>query len=293
VKTIQWIGRLLLRVVIGLLALLVIAALGLWLNTQRIANQRFNNPVQDVHVAATPELVARGAYLVTAMPGCAGCHSSQPNASPPILDGNENADIKPLGDFYAPNLTPGGPLRDWSDGEIIRAIREGIAKDGRGLGLMPSDSFRSLSDADVQAIVAYLRSQPSVDKPSRPISLSPLGTALVGAGLLHLSVGEPVANVTAPPRGPTAAYGGYLAATTGCDGCHGPKLDGQNRRPGAPAGPNLRVVKNWTDEQFVRFMHTGVDPTGYKVSTVMPWAQYGKGSDDDLKALSQYLKSLP
>ena len=65
-----------------------------------------------------------------------------------------------MGMLYAPNLTPGGDIDDWTDGEVIRAIREGVHKTGRSLLIMPSMNYRYMSDDDVQAIVAYLRSQP-------------------------------------------------------------------------------------------------------------------------------------
>ena len=138
----------------GLVILILLAIGWVWLNAQRILAQRHDNPIPSVAVAGTPEQVARGAYLVTAFPGCAGCHSSDPSADRPVLDGTLFDDVAALATLYAPNLTPGGRLRDWSDGEIIRAIREGVSRDGRGLVLMPSDEYRHLSDGDVQAIVA-------------------------------------------------------------------------------------------------------------------------------------------
>ena len=87
-----------------------------------------------------------------------------------------------MGVLYATNLTPGGPLKDWTDGEIVRAIREGVGQDGRALIGMPSQAYRNLSDADVQALVAYLRSQPAVDNPQPARNLNVAGRALPGRG---------------------------------------------------------------------------------------------------------------
>jgi mono/diheme cytochrome c family protein len=292
----MWLKRLLriLGLVLGGLVVLVLLAVGgVWLNAQRLVSQRHTNPVQNVTVDRTPEVVARGAYLVTAFPGCAGCHSSNSAADPPVLDGQPFTEIAALATLHAPNLTPGGPLRDWADGEIIRAIREGIDKDGHALFLMPSEEYRLLSDQDVRAIVAYLRSQPAVAKESPPRALTPLGTALVGAGQFALSNQPPVQNVTAPPRGPSAEYGGHLADTSGCRACHGPALDAQNIPQGPPPGPNLRVVKGWTEGQFLRTMREGIDPAGTRLTDQMPWKQYSRGTDDDLRALFAYLKTLP
>src|SRR4051794_7565312 len=155
-----------------LVVLVVLAVGGIWLNAQRLLGQTHTNPVPTLTAEQTTEMVARGAYLVTAFPGCAGCHSSNPTAERPVLDGKPFTEIAALASLSAPNLTPGGPLKDWSDGEIIRAIREGIDRDGHALFLMPSAEYRHLSDQDVRSIVAYLRSQPAVQKASAPRSLT-------------------------------------------------------------------------------------------------------------------------
>ncbi|HZQ99799.1 MAG TPA: c-type cytochrome [Chloroflexota bacterium] len=280
-------------VVLGLVVLVMLVAAGVYLNAQRRLGEHFDNPVPDVKVAGTPEQVERGKYLVAAFPGCAGCHARNPAASPPVLDGNYIADLKPLGEFYAPNLTPGGPLKDWSDGEIVRAIREGVDKSGRGLLVMPSEEYQHLSDDDVQAVVAYLRSQPAVQHDQPPISPSPLGIVLMGTGQVSTSRQPPVRGVAGPPRGATAAYGKYLIDTSGCTTCHGANLDGQNIPQGPPPGPNLRIVKGWTQEQFLRALREGVDPSDHHLADTMPWRQYGRGTDDDLKAIYEHLRSMP
>jgi mono/diheme cytochrome c family protein len=277
----------------GLVVLILLTIGGVWLNARRLMTQRHTNPVQNITVEATPEQLARGAYLVSAFPGCAGCHASNPTADPPILDGKLFTEISALATLYAPNLTPGGRLKEWSDGEIIRAIREGVDRDGRALVLMPSEEYRHLSDQDVRAIVAYLRNQPAVAGDAPLPSLTPLGTALIGTGRFPLSNQAPVQNVAAPLRGPTAEYGAHLSQISGCGTCHGAALDGQNIPQGPPPGPNLRVVKGWTEEQFIRSLREGVDPAGKRLTDEMPWREYGRGTDDDLRALYLYLTSLP
>src|SRR5579859_4050656 len=94
----------------GLIALVIIFVAGLYLNLLRIRTTQYSNPVPNVTVARTPDQVARGQYMVTAYPGCAGCHSSNPSAAPPVLDGGHIAGIDALGNFNAPNLTPAGPI---------------------------------------------------------------------------------------------------------------------------------------------------------------------------------------
>jgi mono/diheme cytochrome c family protein len=280
--------------VLGVLVFLVAVLIaGVYLSASRKLNERFGNPVASIQVDRSPQRIARGQHLVSSMPGCAACHSSNPQADPPILDGAYMTDLAPLGNFYPPNLTPGGPLKDWTDGQIIRAIREGMDKDGRPLAVMPSEDYHSMSDGDVQAIVAYLRSQPAVEKQTPPVSLSFLGTVLLGTGQVPLSNQAPVSNVPDVPVGTTRAYGEYLVRITGCRGCHGPNLDGTNVPPGPPPGPSLKLIQGWTQEQFNRTMREGVDPSGHALDPeLMPWRQVGRGTDDDLRALFEYLRSV-
>jgi hypothetical protein len=90
--------------------------------------------------------------------------------------------MPPLGTLYAPNLTPSGDIQDWSDGEVIRAIREGIHKNGRALLIMPAGSYRNKSGDDVQARVVYMRSQPATGSPTPSNQFN-----LLGAIFMNLS----------------------------------------------------------------------------------------------------------
>lgn len=254
------------------------------------------NPASGVKVAMTADQIARGEHLAHL---CTSCHSTTGNLP---LDGGRqsflsNPDGSGLGTLYAPNLTPGGPLKDWSDGEIIRAIREGVDRDGRALIIMPSESFHAMSDADVQALVAYLRSQPAVSRQTPPRDIGLIGTLLVGAGLFpteaQASIAQPIA---APPVGVTAEYGKYLVEISGCQVCHGADLaGGRAEENGPPAGPNLTViVPRWTEAEFVQTIRTGTDPTRHSLrAELMPWKELSAAfSDDELKAIYSYLHAL-
>ena len=254
---------------------------------------RHANPVADLKVAGTAEQIARGGQLAW---GCADCHS--PTLDLPLGGSTENfiAGGPPMGVLYATNLTPGGPLKDWTDGEIVRAIREGVAQDGRPLVIMPSQAYRNLSDADAQALVAYLRSQPAVDNPQPARNLNVLVALFLGTGLFPTSVQAPVGAVAAPPAGPTAAYGGYLAASIGgCADCHGAKLDGVPSSPLAPPAPPLKsFATGMSEAQFMAVFREGRRMDGSPMAEGMPWKNIGKAmSDDDLRAVQAYLKTLP
>ena len=169
----------------------------------------------------TPEQIALGQRYAI---GCAGCHSSTENL--PLDGGKDNflAGGPPLGSIYAPNLTPGGPLKDWTDAEIIRAIREGVDKDGRPLLIMPSRNLHGMSDADAQAMVAYLRSTPAVEREVPKTNLNALGAIIVASGMFPTSAQPPITGPVASPQPGTVANGEYVIST--CRDCHGQDLAG-------------------------------------------------------------------
>jgi cytochrome c553 len=288
--------------VTGLLTFIPLALLVLALRGFYLLNERHDNPVTDIRVAGTPAQIARGQQLAHT---CASCHA--PGDQLPLAGSNfaVKFDLPPLGTFYAPNLTPGGDIDDWTDGEVIRAIREGIHKDGRSLLIMPSNILRNLSDDDVQAIVAYLRSQPPTGGPTPANQFN-----LVGALFLNLAdfrtAQSPVGSVTAPAPG-TPEYGKYMVDILQCRDCHGDQLQGKvdNGAPGPPPGPNLTtIVPEWTEEEFMTFFNTGKLPGGGTVPTLtlpsgfseprMPWPVVRAATtDEELRAIYNYLHNLP
>jgi mono/diheme cytochrome c family protein len=151
--------------------------------------------------------------------------------------------------------------------------------------------YRNLSDEDIYSIIAYLRHQPAVTNQVGGDQPNILFALFAGAGL----VPDP-----GPSRGPVQAvtkdtspeYGQYLVSAAGCHDCHGANLTGGSGGL-TPAGPNIVVLTaNWEPEGFIQTMRTGVDPTGYRLSTVMPWKSYGKLDDVELAAIFAYLQSL-
>jgi mono/diheme cytochrome c family protein len=246
------------------------------------------NPAPQLTAAITPQLVADGERF--ARP-CAGCHSSTGNLPLSGYDSFSAEGGPPIGTLWAPNLTP-AQLADWSDGEIVRAIREGVGRDGRSLLVMPSSSFRNLSDADVLALVAYLRAQPALEPTTPPRQIS-----AVGAILLALLPGDffstqpPIVQpVVAPTRGPTAAYGAYLVSLE-CQGCHGSNLAGAQRGP-LPAPSLTMLPQQLTVEEFVALLRSGTFPDGSPIGPNMPVKYLEKMSDDDYRAIYAHLERL-
>ena len=250
------------------------------------------SPVEEIKVQGTPEQIARGQHLAGSL--CVECHTT--TGELPLSGGLDMAAEAPipLGHVYPVNLTPAGPLKDWSDGEILRALREGVDRDGNPLLVMSANGVRYLSEEDKYAVIAYLRSQPPIvnEIPSPPDQPNLIVAAMVGAGIVPLRA-PLVGNVSAPPKAATAEYGKYIVAYQNCEMCHGKDLNGVATDPFIPHGPDLRVVKGWTLDQFVTTIRTGEDPGGHILSDAMPWKVIARLDDEELGALYEYLRSLP
>ncbi len=114
---------------------------------------------------------------------------------------------------------------------------------------------------------------------------------MLGAGMLP--TGKPVSTmvVSAPAKSPTAKYGEYIISQD-CRECHGKDLTGGVPGQLPPLGPDLRFIKEWKFEEFLKAMRTGVDPYGHEIGKQMPWQVIGRMSDDDLRALYEYLAHM-
>jgi len=240
-------------------------------------------------VAVTADRVERGFEITESF--CSDCHSPHENAR---LTGGVDLGAHlgtPLGSFVSANLTPAGALSHWTDGEIFRAIRHGVSADGHKLFLMSLTNAAHLSDDDIQAVIAYLRSMPAAGSPTPepPDHFTALGAALYGLMALKHPETPVEGVVTAPERGATAQFGGYIVSYNDCALCHGPDLSGGVPGQLPPIGPDLALVRQWTLDQFIATFHTGVDPNGHKIEGRMPWKEIGTMKDDDLAALYAYL----
>jgi hypothetical protein len=215
----------------------------------------------------------------------------------------------PVFKAYAPNITPDIPtgIGSWTDEEIIRAVREGVRPDGRVLGPpMAFQYYRKISDYDIRAIVAYLRTVPAVE------NKVPLSTYKID---LPPNWGPTVGVVPDVPRDDIVVYGEYLVGPLGhCTECHTPLVKGQFdfSRTGAganrfnnPLGHKFTTVSSnitqdpqyglgeWSDEEIKRAITTGVSRDGRQLVPFMAFSSYANISDDDLKAMVAYIRTLP
>lgn len=262
-------------------------------------------------VVDTTELLGRGEYLVRDVAVCGHCHAADPQSPDGPLSGGFAFRNWRLGTIRASNLTPDSAtgIGAWTEAEIVRAIRTGEDREDEVLApVMPYRWFHGMSDRDALAIALYLK---SLEPVTNAVENDP-NLVFQAAELLFLSP-EDAPEGTAPPRAPTAEYGGYLANHVAlCADCHTPRtgllstpdLDrrfaGQADPPGGfPANPdNLTPdpetgIGGWSEEDFLRTLRTGLNPRGDSLHPFMPWRQYRRMADEDLRAIYRYLQTLP
>lgn len=292
----KWIRRA--GLVLGGLVLLAFAAAGtVYTATELRLGRTYEVSARALALRADEQTLARGKHLATAIGKCVDCHSAD-------LGGKTFIDAPPLGVIQAPNLTSGrGGVGDWSDADLERAIRHGVDPAGRALLAMPSNEFYYLSDADAGALVAYLRTLPPVDRELPASTLGPVGRAMFLGGKLPILAAEGIDHAAprpaAPAPGVTREYGEYLATVGGCRGCHLPDLVGgpiAGTPPEWPPASNLTPagIGSWTEADFFRAMRGGKRPDGTAIrAPYMPWPLAGQMTDDEMRAVWMYLKSVP
>ena len=243
--------------------------------------------------------------------GCFYCHSERDwnaTGTPPIEAKKGSGAPFPdgPGEIYAPNITPDNEtgIGAWSDDAIARAIREGISKDGTALfPIMPYGNYRGLSDEDLASLIVYLRSIPAVRHEV------PRSKIIFPVSLLMKSSPQPVTETVAAPSTNQLDRGAYLTRQASCNECHTPAIQGQPI-PGLtfaggflikePTGevtsanitPDASGISYYDEQMFLAAMRTG-QVGARKLNPTMPWALYGRMTDEDLKAIYAHLKTLP
>jgi mono/diheme cytochrome c family protein len=288
----KWIG-----IVLGsLIGLFLVAGVVLYFIGEARLNKTYNVPPSNLTLPTDAASIEFGKHRAEAL--CQGCHGAD-------LSGVDNwFNVPPLGRIDSANLTSGegGIGKEFTTEDYVRAIRHGIDREGKPIFMTAVVSTAHLSDEDLAAIIAYVKSVPPVNHTVAPRHFTPLARILLTAGMLGKLPAEAVSHdvhVTAPPAGVTVEYGEYLVNTNDCRVCHGQNLNG-GKHPN-PAikkiSPNLTPggeLGFWTEEQFITTIRTGKSPGGHDLdSELMPWKYYSKFYDDELKAIWMYLHSLP
>ncbi|HWA87575.1 MAG TPA: cytochrome c [Opitutus sp.] len=280
-------------VVAALLVIIVIAFVSVYAASNAKLHKKYSVTAQPPSVPAGADALARGKHIALTR-GCFECHGAD-------LAGATVFDNPAMGRADGPNITrgEGGLPAGWGDVDFERAIRHGVMPDGRGLFLMPSTDFATMSRSDMGALIAYVKSVPAVNKPTVPVKVGPVARALLVAGKIKLAA-EVIDHVNVQPAhvipGVSVEYGKYLAV--GCTGCHGNNFSGGKIDIGPPDWPpaaNLtprgRLAK-WTEADFIAALRTAKRPDGTELNPVMP-RTFGNLNDVELKALWAFLRTLP
>lgn len=290
------------RSVLGVAGLAILGVAGLALGAylgDRKAARRVELPAAAVAAVAIPAdaaSVERGRYLYASR-GCADCHGA---------NGGGHAFIDDGGGFFvkAPNISPGagGVVAGYAPEDWVRIIRHGVKPSGQPAFVMPSEDYNRLTDADLGALVAYVKQLPPAQGTPMVARIPPMVKVLYGAGLIR-DAAEKIDH-TLPPSTPvaedgSARHGAYVASM--CIGCHGATLAG-GKIPGGPPdwppaanltpGEGSGMVAYADADQFVAMLRTGKRPDGTEVSGVMPFSSLRELNDGDAKALYAHLKTL-
>ena len=278
-----------------LLGVLVVGAVALYARSESMLRRRYAVPQRPIAIPSDSASLARGGHLVTAVGTCATCHGED-------LGGRVYADMGPVGIVAGPNLTPGAGGRGavFRDDDWVRAIRFGVREDSTSLIAMPSEVFMNMSDADLGAVVAYLKRLGPIDREMPASRFRPLGRALLAAGKLNILTAPKTpakSSVGSVPEGVTPEYGKYLVEIAGCAGCHGYGLSGGRVAgpPGIPPASNLTPagIGNWTEPDLRRVLREGRKPSGVAIDPIMPRKTYAGMTDDEIAAIWLYLRSVP
>jgi len=167
---------------IGLLGAGVVLVIGLawasvlWVSDRRL-NQRVDVPREKIDVPTDITSIQRGQHLASAVAACVDCHG-------PNLAGKIFVDDPALARIVSPNLTrgQGGIGSTFADADFVRAIRHGVDPNGRVLLLMPSDNYNTFSDADLGAIIGYVRSLPAIETALPVNEIRGIGRIVVAIG---------------------------------------------------------------------------------------------------------------
>ena len=283
--------------VIGvLIGVIAVGMVVVYASTTRRMHRTYEIPDATLVVRRDSATIEYGRHIVETR-GCTDCHGAN-------LGGGVVIDEPMIARVWAPNLTAGegGVGRDRTPADWERSIRRGVSRDGRPLWIMPSREYNVLSDDDVAAAIAYLETVPPVDQAVPANRAGPMGRLLFFLGKIPLLAAESIdQNVTsraAPPVGPTVEYGRYLAS--GCTGCHGAGFSG-GPIPGMP--PDAKPAANltpdpttglgaWSESDFFTALREGRRPDGTALSDQMPWRVAAKLTDDEIRAIYMYLRTL-
>ncbi|MGE5107322.1 MAG: cytochrome c, partial [Sphingobacteriales bacterium] len=274
-------------------------------------NLKYDASYPIIKASTDSSVIARGKHLIYGPAHCITCHG--PANSDSLLKAGKTIPLiggvafkLPVGVIYSKNITPDAEtgIGKFTDPEIGRALRYGVHPDGTVVfDFMP---FHNLSNNDLTAVISYLRAQKPVKNKIPENTLNIMGK-LVKAFMVK-PVGPTETIQDSVKIDSSATYGKYIALNVAnCNGCHtlrdmsgayiGEPFAGGGafKEPGKTTlyPPNLTPdsssrIFGWSQQMFVDRFRMG------KIIyySHMPWNCFNTMSDDELKAIYKYLKTL-
>lgn len=281
----------------SIIGLVIFAGVILFLIGDARLNKKYEYPPSNIVIPTSEDDIEYGREQAEFF--CAGCHGEDLGGIHAWLE------MGLLGSLDSANLTSGeGGIRDeYSDEDIVRALRHGIDPQGKPIYMPAVSATSHLGDRDLAAIIAYIKTVPPVNRSTKGQQFTPIGKIIIALGMAPPPPVETISHeihVVSPQAGITAEYGRYMVDILDCRLCHGEDLGGANFPDPTIGGkvPSLNStgeVGFWSEEQFINTMRTGITPGGHEMDLeLMPWEEIGtKLTDDELKAIWIYLQSLP
>ena len=299
-KILKWTGSLLLILIAGVSII-----------TATRQHVKYSAPYPAIKASNDSSMIARGKQIIYGPAHCVECHNAGnvdslllAGANIPLSGGRKFS--FGLGNFYTKNITPdvATGIGKYTDGEIARVLRYGVHADGTAVfDFMP---FHNMTDEDLTAVISYLRAQQPVYNKVPMHEPNLLGKMVIAFMVKPVGPSEPIK--ASIPQDTSAAYGKYLVTNVAnCSGCHTKRsLSGAYKgelmaggspiaKEGFPAltppnvtGDSSSRIFRWSQSDFVNRFHEGK-----KIPfSEMPWNSFKSMSDNDLKAVYNYLKSI-
>jgi len=232
----------------GVVGACVLAVGGAFAVSEAMIRWPVEKPKVALVASSDPGAVARGRRVAT-LNGCHDCHGPQ-------LQGLLFHDEMPIIRAWGPNLSRA--LSEQSDADIDRAVRHGVAADGRRLWMMPSSAFAHLTDQEMADLMAYLRTYKPGGEQQPRLQVGPVGR--LGVLMGQFKSEADTIKVTGPLKlddlGPAYAQGRQVARA--CIECHGQTLEGSP----LVKSPDLTMAASYDPADFERLLRTGVAAVG-------------------------------
>ena len=267
----------------------ILAFAGLYIASERAIAHTYDVTPAPLVIPTDSASITHGRHVARAIAKCLACHGKD-------YSGGKFVDDPMLGRIVASNITPAGVVANYTDADWVRVLRHGVKPDGRSVIVMPSYEFTHLSDEDLAAVIAYMKTLPAAVNDTLPtMRFGPMGRFLTATGafpvLSATVIDHDAPRPVAPVPAPTAEYGKYVASI-GCVGCHGPTMQGGKPPATGPDVTPLGRTAGWTADDFRLVLRAGKRPDGTVVSTEMPWGLTTEMTDTEIAAVWAYLQTV-